>query len=158
MTAHPTDALGAVHFVGIGGAGMSGIARVLLARGTRVSGSAQWPMTRFADGAALSTSGVEANGFDMPRPNPRSRRPMCQNSRSRSRAVRPASHAEPTSSTGVGAGTGRDAAGAAGLPLEVSGKPRQIACGVRAPGRVETVRRMTSRYPSPSSRPWWPLK
>ena len=37
--AHPTDALGAVHLVGIGGAGMSGIARVLLARGTRVSGS-----------------------------------------------------------------------------------------------------------------------
>ena len=36
---HPTDALGAVHLVGIGGAGMSGIARVLLARGTRVSGS-----------------------------------------------------------------------------------------------------------------------
>ena len=31
--------LGRVHFVGIGGAGMSGIARVLLARGARVSGS-----------------------------------------------------------------------------------------------------------------------
>ena len=31
--------LGRVHFVGIGGAGMSGIARVLLARGTTVSGS-----------------------------------------------------------------------------------------------------------------------
>ena len=31
--------LGHVHFVGIGGAGMSGIARVLLARGARVSGS-----------------------------------------------------------------------------------------------------------------------
>ena len=39
MTAHPTDALGRVHLVGIGGAGMSGIARVLLARGTPVSGS-----------------------------------------------------------------------------------------------------------------------
>ena len=35
----PTDALGRVHFVGIGGAGMSGIARVLLARGSVVSGS-----------------------------------------------------------------------------------------------------------------------
>ncbi|TQN43414.1 UDP-N-acetylmuramate--L-alanine ligase [Blastococcus colisei] len=36
----PTPAeLGAVHFVGIGGAGMSGIARILLARGVRVSGS-----------------------------------------------------------------------------------------------------------------------
>src|SRR3954465_14315460 len=34
----PED-LGAVHFVGIGGAGMSGIARILLARGVRVSGS-----------------------------------------------------------------------------------------------------------------------
>ncbi len=31
--------LGAVHFVGIGGAGMSGIARIMLARGVRVSGS-----------------------------------------------------------------------------------------------------------------------
>jgi UDP-N-acetylmuramate--alanine ligase len=31
--------LGAVHFVGIGGAGMSGIARILLARGVPVSGS-----------------------------------------------------------------------------------------------------------------------
>ncbi|MGY1913813.1 UDP-N-acetylmuramate--L-alanine ligase [Blastococcus sp. SYSU DS0973] len=31
--------LGAVHFIGIGGAGMSGIARILLARGVRVSGT-----------------------------------------------------------------------------------------------------------------------
>jgi UDP-N-acetylmuramate--alanine ligase len=35
----PADKLGAVHFVGIGGAGMSGIARILLARGVDVSGS-----------------------------------------------------------------------------------------------------------------------
>ena len=35
----PVAELGAVHFVGIGGAGMSGIARILLARGVRVSGS-----------------------------------------------------------------------------------------------------------------------
>ncbi|WP_331272151.1 UDP-N-acetylmuramate--L-alanine ligase [Motilibacter aurantiacus] len=35
----PADALGRVHFVGIGGAGMSGIARILLARGIAVSGS-----------------------------------------------------------------------------------------------------------------------
>jgi UDP-N-acetylmuramate--alanine ligase len=37
----PADsgALGAVHFIGIGGAGMSGIARILLARGLHVSGS-----------------------------------------------------------------------------------------------------------------------
>ena len=33
------EELGAVHFVGIGGAGMSGIARILLARGVTVSGS-----------------------------------------------------------------------------------------------------------------------
>jgi UDP-N-acetylmuramate--alanine ligase len=33
------SALGAVHIVGVGGAGMSGIARILLARGVRVSGS-----------------------------------------------------------------------------------------------------------------------
>lgn len=35
----PAEKLGAVHFVGIGGAGLSGIARVMLARGIRVSGS-----------------------------------------------------------------------------------------------------------------------
>ena len=35
----PLEELGRVHFVGIGGAGMSGIARIMLARGTRVSGS-----------------------------------------------------------------------------------------------------------------------
>lgn len=33
------DRLGRVHFVGIGGAGLSGIARIMLARGIRVSGS-----------------------------------------------------------------------------------------------------------------------
>ena len=35
----PAAELGSVHFVGIGGAGMSGIARILLARGVPVSGS-----------------------------------------------------------------------------------------------------------------------
>ncbi|MBB5789738.1 UDP-N-acetylmuramate--L-alanine ligase [Jiangella mangrovi] len=35
----PAEKLGRVHFVGIGGAGMSGIARILLARGVPVSGS-----------------------------------------------------------------------------------------------------------------------
>ena len=35
----PVGQLGRVHFVGIGGAGMSGIARILLARGVSVSGS-----------------------------------------------------------------------------------------------------------------------
>ncbi|MCW2845731.1 MAG: UDP-N-acetylmuramate--L-alanine ligase [Nocardioides sp.] len=35
----PADRLGRVHFVGIGGAGLSGIARIMLARGLSVSGS-----------------------------------------------------------------------------------------------------------------------
>ena len=35
----PVEQLGRVHFTGIGGAGMSGIARIMLARGVRVSGS-----------------------------------------------------------------------------------------------------------------------
>ena len=35
----PADLLGRVHFVGIGGAGLSGIARIMLARGIAVSGS-----------------------------------------------------------------------------------------------------------------------
>ena len=35
----PAAQLGRVHFIGIGGAGMSGIARVMLARGIAVSGS-----------------------------------------------------------------------------------------------------------------------
>jgi len=35
----PADQLGRVHFVGIGGAGLSGIARIMLARGLEVSGS-----------------------------------------------------------------------------------------------------------------------
>ena len=35
----PADQLGTVHFIGIGGAGLSGIARIMLARGMRVSGS-----------------------------------------------------------------------------------------------------------------------
>ena len=39
VPAVPLDRLGRVHFVGIGGAGMSGIARIMLARGVWVSGS-----------------------------------------------------------------------------------------------------------------------
>ncbi|MDQ1486388.1 MAG: UDP-N-acetylmuramate--alanine ligase [Actinomycetota bacterium] len=35
----PADQLGAVHFIGIGGGGMSGIARIMLTRGVTVSGS-----------------------------------------------------------------------------------------------------------------------
>jgi len=39
VDAVPVGQLGRVHFTGIGGAGMSGIARIMLARGVRVSGS-----------------------------------------------------------------------------------------------------------------------
>ena len=39
LTVPPAERLGHVHFIGIGGAGMSGIARILLARGLPVSGS-----------------------------------------------------------------------------------------------------------------------
>ncbi len=39
----PALRLGSVHFTGIGGAGMSGIARIMLARGIRVSGSDAFP-------------------------------------------------------------------------------------------------------------------
>jgi UDP-N-acetylmuramate--alanine ligase len=39
VPAVPVDRLGRVHFVGIGGAGMSGIARIMLGRGVPVSGS-----------------------------------------------------------------------------------------------------------------------
>ncbi len=35
----PAEDLGRVHFIGVGGAGMSGIARIMLARGMKVSGS-----------------------------------------------------------------------------------------------------------------------
>ena len=44
----PVGELGRVHFTGIGGAGMSGIARILLARGVPVSGS---------DSAAIAAAG-----------------------------------------------------------------------------------------------------
>src|SRR5262249_48114151 len=39
MSVPRVDSLGRVHFVGVGGAGMSGIARILIARGVPVSGS-----------------------------------------------------------------------------------------------------------------------
>ena len=38
-TAEPVERLGAVHFIGMGGVGMSGLARILCSRGVRVSGS-----------------------------------------------------------------------------------------------------------------------
>jgi UDP-N-acetylmuramate--alanine ligase len=49
----PLDELGRVHFVGIGGAGMSGIARIMLARGTKVSGSDSGASAALGELAAL---------------------------------------------------------------------------------------------------------
>jgi len=49
----PFEELGRVHFVGIGGAGMSGIARIMLARGARVSGSDANDSVALAELAAL---------------------------------------------------------------------------------------------------------
>ena len=59
MTAQPADlsGLGRVHVVGIGGAGMSGIARILVARGVAVSGSDAKDSRRLA---ALRAIGVDA--------------------------------------------------------------------------------------------------
>jgi UDP-N-acetylmuramate--alanine ligase len=45
----PAARLGRVHFIGIGGAGMSGIARIMLARGIRVSGSDSAPSALLDD-------------------------------------------------------------------------------------------------------------
>jgi UDP-N-acetylmuramate--alanine ligase len=50
------DKLGRVHFVGIGGAGMSGIARILLARGVSVSGSDAKDSTALAALRALGAT------------------------------------------------------------------------------------------------------
>ncbi len=49
----PLGQLGRVHFVGIGGAGMSGIARIMLARGVQVSGSDSGPSAALDELAAL---------------------------------------------------------------------------------------------------------
>jgi UDP-N-acetylmuramate--alanine ligase len=58
MAAEPVPAirLGRVHFVGIGGAGMSGIARIMLARGISVSGSDSMPSAMLEELAALGAS------------------------------------------------------------------------------------------------------
>jgi UDP-N-acetylmuramate--alanine ligase len=58
MAAEPVPAarLGRVHFAGIGGAGMSGIARIMLARGIPVSGSDAMPSAMLDELAALGAS------------------------------------------------------------------------------------------------------
>jgi UDP-N-acetylmuramate--alanine ligase len=53
VAAVPVAQLGRVHFVGIGGAGMSGIARLLLARGVAVSGSDRAASEQLDELAAL---------------------------------------------------------------------------------------------------------
>jgi UDP-N-acetylmuramate--alanine ligase len=64
-----TTELGRVHFVGIGGAGMSGIARILLARGVAVSGSDAKDSTMLAAlralGARIYVGHQAANVFDV---------------------------------------------------------------------------------------------
>jgi UDP-N-acetylmuramate--alanine ligase len=52
----PAVRLGRVHFVGIGGAGMSGIARIMLARGIQVSGSDNMPSALLEELTALGAS------------------------------------------------------------------------------------------------------
>ena len=58
MAAEPVAAarLGRVHFVGLGGAGMSGIARIMLARGISVSGSDAMPSALLDELVALGAS------------------------------------------------------------------------------------------------------
>jgi len=61
----PLDRLGRVHFTGIGGAGMSGIARIMLARGVTVSGSDAADSALLAElaglGARVSVGHAAAN-------------------------------------------------------------------------------------------------
>src|SRR5580658_126215 len=52
----PAIGLGRVHFTGIGGAGMSGIARIMLARGISVSGSDNMPSALLEELTALGAS------------------------------------------------------------------------------------------------------
>jgi len=65
----PAIRLGRVHFTGIGGAGMSGIARIMLARGISVSGSDAMPSAMLDDlhaqGAAVHVGHAAANLGDL---------------------------------------------------------------------------------------------
>jgi len=65
----PAARLGRVHFIGIGGAGMSGIARIMLARGIRVSGSDSMPSALLdeleAQGARVHVGHAPANLGDL---------------------------------------------------------------------------------------------
>ena len=65
----PAIRLGRVHFIGIGGAGMSGIARIMLARGIGVSGSDSMPSAMLDDlhaqGARVRVGHAAANLGDL---------------------------------------------------------------------------------------------
>ncbi len=65
----PAIRLGRVHFTGIGGAGMSGIARIMLARGISVSGSDAMPSAMLDDlhaqGARVHVGHAAANLGDL---------------------------------------------------------------------------------------------
>jgi UDP-N-acetylmuramate--alanine ligase len=65
----PASRLGRVHFIGIGGAGMSGIARIMLARGITVSGSDAMPSAMLDDlhahGAWVHVGHAAANLRDL---------------------------------------------------------------------------------------------
>jgi UDP-N-acetylmuramate--alanine ligase len=65
----PAARLGRVHFIGIGGAGMSGIARIMLARGIGVSGSDAMPSALLDDlsahGARVHIGHAPANLGDL---------------------------------------------------------------------------------------------
>jgi UDP-N-acetylmuramate--alanine ligase len=65
----PASHLGRVHFTGIGGAGMSGIARIMLARGISVSGSDAMPSALLDDlrahGARVHVGHASANLGDL---------------------------------------------------------------------------------------------
>ena len=65
----PAIRLGRVHFIGIGGAGMSGIARIMLARGIAVSGSDAMPSAMLDDlhaqGARVHLGHAAANLRDL---------------------------------------------------------------------------------------------
>ena len=63
----PLDQLGRVHFVGIGGAGMSGIARVMLARGVAVSGSDSGSPAMVSELAALGARRAHRSRRGTPR-------------------------------------------------------------------------------------------
>jgi UDP-N-acetylmuramate--alanine ligase len=65
----PAARLGRVHFIGIGGAGMSGIARIMLARGISVSGSDSAPSEMLDDlhaqGARVHVGHASSNLADL---------------------------------------------------------------------------------------------